>query len=142
MSVVQITCSDAFELLKNEKNSILIDVRTKEETNFVGIVDSSDFDNRSALIEWKSYPDMKMNKNFAEELDAVLSKNFENKDQVKIFFMCRSGARSDQAAYFATTKGYHNCFNILSGFEGDHDAKKHRGNVNGWKANNLPWVQS
>ncbi|MBL6665026.1 MAG: rhodanese-like domain-containing protein [Rickettsiales bacterium] len=142
MSVVQITCDDAFKLLRDEKNSILIDVRTQEETKFAGVVDASEFDDRMALIQWKFYPDMKMNQKFAEELNAVLSKNFENKDHVKLLFMCRSGARSDQAAYFSTTKGYHNCFNVISGFEGDHDAKKHRGNVNGWKASNLPWVQS
>lgn len=142
MSVVQITCDDAFELLKSEKNSILIDVRTQEENNFAGIVDSSHFQQRLAMIQWKFYPDMKMNHKFSDELDAILSKNFEDKDQVKLFFICRSGSRSDQAAYYATTKGYNNCYNIISGFEGDHDNEMHRGNINGWKANNLPWIQS
>ena len=142
MSVVQITCEDAFELLKNDKNSILIDVRTQEEHNFAGIVDASNFDQRMALIQWKFYPDMKMNQKFGDELEAILDKNFTNKDDVKKLFLCRSGARSDQAAYFATTKGSNNCFNVISGFEGDHDANKHRGNVNGWKASNLPWIQS
>jgi len=142
MSVVQITCDDTFELLTSDENTILIDVRTQEENNFAGIVDSSDFNQRMALIQWKCYPDMKMNQKFGDELDSILTKNFKDKDQVKILFMCRSGARSDQAAYFTTTKGYHNCFNVISGFEGDHNENKQRGTVNGWKASNLPWIQS
>ena len=50
MSVEQISPQKAFELLKNQKNSVLIDVRTNEELNFVGIVDASSFDNRMILI--------------------------------------------------------------------------------------------
>jgi rhodanese-related sulfurtransferase len=29
----------------------------------------------------------------------------------------------------------------MEGFEGDKDAQEHRGNLNGWKAHGLPWVQ-
>jgi len=34
------------------------------------------------------------------------------------------------------------CFNIAGGFEGDLDAARHRGQINGWKAAGLPWTQT
>lgn len=144
MPVSEISCIDAFELLKNNKNTILIDVRTKEETSFVGIVDSSGFDNRIILLPWKIFPDMKLNREFSESLRMILPKIFgENfKEEVEILFLCRSGARSEQAAYFADNEGYKKCLNIISGFEGDLNDAKQRGKINGWKADNLPWIQS
>lgn len=144
MTVTQISCKDAFDLLINDQNSLLIDVRTKEEANFVGIVDASDFFGRMAQIQWKFYPDMKLNQKFEDELNSIASKNFncDIKKDLKIFFLCRSGGRSDQAAYFANSKGYDNCYNIVSGFEGDLDNNNHRSLVNGWKSDKLPWVQS
>ena len=30
---------------------------------------------------------------------------------------------------------------IAGGFEGPHDGKKHRGGKEGWKADDLPWIQ-
>lgn len=144
MPVSEISCIDAFELLKNNKNTILIDVRTKEETSFVGIVDASSFDNRLILLPWKIFPDMKLNREFGESLQAILHKIFGTnfKEEVKVLFLCRSGARSEQAAYFAENEGYKNCLNIIYGFEGDLNDKKQRGKINGWKADNLPWIQS
>jgi rhodanese-related sulfurtransferase len=39
--VLQITAVDAWKILQDKPNSILIDVRTKEEIDFVGFVDLS-----------------------------------------------------------------------------------------------------
>ncbi len=143
MPVIQINAKDAFASLLNDANSILIDVRTLEETNFVGIVDPAEADERVSLLPWKLLPDMRINPNFTISLTEITKQAFgENALNAKIFFMCRSGARSDQAAYHATTLGFENCYNIISGFEGDIDGNGHRGKVNGWKAENLPWRQS
>lgn len=144
MSVSEISCIDAFELLKNDKNSVLVDVRTKEETSFVGIVDASNFDNRLILLPWKTLPDMKLNREFGEILQTMLNKLFgdNHKEEIKVLFMCRSGARSEQTSYFADGEGYKYCLNVISGFEGDLNSDKQRGKINGWKADNLPWVQS
>jgi len=38
--------------------------------------------------------------------------------------------------------GFTEAYNILEGFEGDKDENGHRGNVSGWKAAGLPWMQS
>ncbi len=143
MSVTQITAKEAFALLTSNSNSMLIDVRTPEETNFVGFVDPSEIDDRVALLPWKLFPDMRLNPQFTSSLTEITKQAFgENALNANIFFMCRSGARSDQAAYHASTLGFKNCYNVLSGFEGDIDNNGHRGNVNGWKAENLPWRQS
>ena len=143
MPVIQISAKDAFALLVSDANSMLIDVRTPEETNFVGVVDASEVDDRAALLPWKLFPDMRINPNFTSSLTTVTKETLgEGALAAKIFFLCRSGGRSDQAAYHATTLGFENCYNIISGFEGDVDDAGHRGKTNGWKAENLPWRQS
>jgi rhodanese-related sulfurtransferase len=38
--------------------------------------------------------------------------------------------------------GFARAYNIAGGFEGDPDGMRHRGLVNGWKAEGLPWRQS
>jgi rhodanese-related sulfurtransferase len=135
MSVEQISPQNAFELLKNQKNSVLIDVRTNEELNFVGIVDASLFENRMIFLPWQTLPGMQQNQNFTNELTSKFNKNQE------LIFLCRSGARSNQSANLALSLGFNKCYNIINGFEGDLDSENHRGLKNGWKASNLPWEQ-
>jgi rhodanese-related sulfurtransferase len=136
MSITQITPQLAFDKLINNENSILIDVRTPEEFNFVGIVDASKFNNRMILIPWQTLPQMQFNNNFANELTSKTSYNNE------LLFICRTGGRSQQACELANQLGYINCFNITNGFEGDLNSEGQRGKVNGWKASNLSWRQS
>ncbi|MBM3579359.1 MAG: rhodanese-like domain-containing protein, partial [Alphaproteobacteria bacterium] len=132
-----------FELLKKDKNSVLVDVRTFEEFSFVGTVDPQDFNGRMILTPWKINPGMKENPSFVPNLEEMLKKLFGNKaKEAKIIFMCRSGGRSDAAARFVTNLGYNNCYNLLSGFEGELDPDEHRGVMNGWKAEKLPWKQN
>lgn len=86
---------------------------------------------------------MKENPTFANNLEEALNNLFGNKSkEAKIFFICRTGGRSDAAARFFDNLGYINCFNVTSGFEGDLDSSSQRGKVNGWKAEKLPWKQS
>jgi rhodanese-related sulfurtransferase len=59
-----------------------------------------------------------------------------------VMFICRSGARSHDAALAATQAGYRESYNVLEGFEGDRDTSGHRNTVGGWRAAGLPWVQS
>lgn len=142
MSVIQISAVETFEALKNNQNSVLVDVRTFEEFNFVGFVDPSIFNNRMILLPWQLYPEMQENPDFAENLEKSLqnlSKDFDK--NVKLFFLCRTGARSNAAAAFCLNIGYKNCYNVISGFEGDLNQGNHRGKTNGWKASNLPWRQ-
>lgn len=142
MSVTQINPKEAFELLKNDKNSALIDVRTFEEFTFVGLVDAASFDGRLILLPWQIFPEMQENPEFGSSLDDSLEKIFPNNTkETKLFFICRTGGRSNSAATYASNLGYKNSYNITSGFEGDLNSSSQRGKVSGWKFENLPWRQ-
>lgn len=143
MTVKQIEAKEAYDLLENDDNSVLIDVRTFEEFNFVGYANSFSFDDRMLMAPWKILPGMVENPEFANLLSDNLEKSFgSDAKETKLIFMCRSGARSNAAANHALNLGYKNCYNLIGGFEGDIDANEHRSNINGWKASNLPWRQS
>ena len=118
----------------------MIDVRTTAEWQFVGLPDLSPLSRRPLLAEWQVYPEMAVNTAFAEETDAALSAAGIAKT-TPLFLLCRSGARSRSAAAALTGKGYSAAYNIAHGFEGDPDELGHRGSLNGWKADNLPWRQ-
>jgi rhodanese-related sulfurtransferase len=142
MPIIQISARDAFELLKNDQNSVLVDVRTFEEFNFVGFVNPASFNNRLVLLPWQLFPAMNENPEFANSLEESLKKLFgEEFQEMKIIFICRTGGRSNAAANHALNLGYKNCYNLIAGFEGELDKEERRGNVNGWKASDLPWRQ-
>lgn len=128
-------------MLAEDRDAVLVDVRTRAEWAFVGVADLTAIGKRPILIEWQSYPTMQVNAGFLGELAAALAELSASRE-APLFFLCRSGARSASAAVSATAAGYATCFNIADGFEGRLDVARHRGIVEGWKAAGLPWVQS
>jgi rhodanese-related sulfurtransferase len=122
--------------LKNNSGAVLVDVRTSAEWNFVGVPDLSESGKESILVEWQAFPTMLINESFVDSLSAAAPDKSS-----PIYFLCRSGARSQSAAIAMTGAGYQACYNISEGFEGTHDSQQHRGSINGWKAKGLPWVQ-
>lgn len=142
LSVLPINPSDAFELLKNNPDSVLVDVRTFEEFDSIGVANPAEFNNRMILLPWQLMPSMEVNESFEDQLEAETQKLFGDKaKEAKIIFMCRSGARSYQAANHSLMNGYQHCYNLNNGFEGDVNDSGQRGQVNGWKASSLPWGQ-
>ncbi len=131
-----ILATEAMDFLKKDPSAQLIDVRTDAEWHYVGIPDLRSLDKEVLKIQWRILPDMNLNTNFVE----ILEKNIPSRDS-KLLFLCRTGGRSREAAMAMTARGYKTCYNIESGFEGDLDNHKHRGNISGWKALNLPWRQ-
>lgn len=127
----EITPSEAYALLEALPNVQLVDVRTQAERDFVG------YPTLGTHVEWETYPGMTYNPDFPAQLRAEVG---GDEDQVLVF-MCRSGGRSGKAAEAMTRQGYPHCFNLLQGFEGDKDERKHRGTQGGWKAAGLPWEQ-
>lgn len=125
----------AYDVLNQNKMARLIDVRTHAEWQFVG-VPLLDEDQLS-LIEWQSFPSMERNASFVEVVRQAVPDT-----QVPVFLLCRSGARSMAAARALAAVGYESAYNVASGFEGDPDGAHHRGRVNGWKFENLPWRQA
>ncbi len=122
--------AEAHTVLKQQAGAKLVDVRSRAELDFVGRVPGA------VEIEWKTYPGMKPNPAFVDQLKEKVPG-----DPV-VMFMCRSGARSHDSAVAALQAGYRNSYNVLEGFEGDRDPGGHRNTVGGWRAHGLPWTQS
>lgn len=127
----------AWQLLRERKDAILIDVRTRAEWNYVGLPDLDTLGKKPALIEWQVFPSMQINPDFV----AALSGAVASKD-VPLLFLCRSGVRSVAAAKAISAAGYSTCLNVSEGFEGPLDAHAQRGAAGGWKAAGLPWRQT
>lgn len=126
----------AYDLLRSDPKAQLIDVRTDAEWTYVGLPDLSALDKQPIKLAWQLFPAMTVNPEFV----ARLAQQVPDK-ATPLVFLCRSGVRSKAAAAAMTQAGYSQAYNIAEGFEGGHDAEKHRGRVNGWKARGLPWAQ-
>ena len=120
---------------------VLIDVRTRAEWTFVGVPDLRPLSKETHFAEWQSFPPSGQNSGFVQEVSDLLAKKELDPD-TPIYFLCRSGARSQSAAQAMTQAGYTKCFNISDGFEGALNPESHRGTQSGWKAAGLPWIQS
>lgn len=95
---------------------------------------------RLLLVEWLTFPDNRANPDFVPQLDQQLTEAGAGKNS-QLYFICRSGGRSLQAAKAMVAAGYQNCHNVAEGFEGPLDGDRHRGRQSGWKVEGLPWVQ-
>ena len=126
--------------LEEDPGSVLIDVRTRAEWTFVGLPDLEKIGKRVLTVEWQTSPDSKIDAGFPERLTKVLDAAGATNDS-ELFFICRSGARSRMAAEAMVGIGYRRCRNVADGFEGPLDASRHRGQLAGWKAAGLAWVQ-
>lgn len=127
---------DAWDMLANDEATQLIDVRTEAEFEYVGVADLSDVSKEAHEVPWQVFPGMAENPDFADEVTGI-----SDDKTAPLLFLCRTGGRSLAAAKHMTSLGYTKCYNILGGFEGAVDAEQHRGAVDGWKADGLPWEQ-
>lgn len=130
------TPKQAWEILQQNPDAVLVDVRTQPEWVFVGVPDLSGIGKRAIFIPWQIYPSMQVNGEFVKQVQAAGAK-----PDAPVLFLCRSGARSKAAAIALSEAGFTRAYNIANGFEGPHDGTKHRGVKSGWKADNLPWIQ-
>ena len=134
---------EAAEQLKADPSTVIIDVRSRVEYEFVG------HPINAVHIAWKEFPQWQVNENFCTEVGAALAaRNAEHGAADKsddkstpLLMICRSGARSAEAGKRLLEDGYQNVTNIAEGFEGDKDDNNHRGKVNGWRFHGLPWEQ-
>jgi rhodanese-related sulfurtransferase len=120
--------AEAWQLVQGS-GARLVDVRTRAEWEWVGRVPGS------VEIEWNSWPGGARNEQFLAQLQSQVPTS------TPVLFLCRSGARSHQAAVAASGAGYQ-AFNVLEGFEGDKDQASHRQTIGGWKHAGLPWTQA
>ena len=138
-----LTPQDAHAALEQDASIFFIDVRDPVEVSFVGHAAPMD-----ANIPWKlathafdakkgAYK-MTPNKAFTAQVDAAIAKASGGKS-TPVFLMCRSGARSADAAKALIAAGYTNVWNLVEGFEGDKDKETKERSVNGWRNAGLPW---
>ncbi len=109
--------------------AVMVDVRSDAEREWVGFVPGA------LPVAWKQWPGMAMNPGFDDGVRAAAEGGR------KLVLLCRSGVRSVAAAKRATELGLE-AYNILEGFEGNHDAEGHRNTVGGWRKRGLPWKQN
>jgi len=126
----------AVEKLQNNPQALFVDVRSKAEYKYVG------YPENSILIPWIDDPDWEPNPvvfsdSVMQELDGR-----ENLLNTEIILICRSGYRSNEALKCLENKGFTQVSHVASGFEGDLDENDHRGNLNGWRHDGMPWSQS
>lgn len=133
-----ITPLQAWQLLSDNPQAVLVDVRTVAEWHFVGVPDLSSLGRDVVYIEWDTL-DGTRNPNFVSALQDAIPPA-DGQDERPVVFLCRSGNRSIGAAQAATRAGITPAYNVLDGFEGHLDAEGHRGVV-GWRAIGLPWRQ-
>ena len=136
-----VSCQEAWQMLKGDQRTFLIDVRTKAEWAFVGMPVLIELGSEPVLVEWQSFPTMEKNPGFSEMISRTLAEMGAGTEAI-LLFLCRSGGRSQAAAITMTGMGYRNCYNVAGGFEGPPNQDRHRGTSGGWKASGLPWAQS
>ena len=131
---------EAWQMLSRDTSTSLVDVRTAAEWSFVGLPDLSSLGRRTLCVEWQKFPSMERNSSFETDVTRSLADPDSSRDAA-LLFICRSGARSRDAAIAMTRAGFKRAFNVAGGFEGELDGQKHRGQKTGWKAAGLPWRQ-
>ncbi|MDC0470908.1 rhodanese-like domain-containing protein [Candidatus Pseudothioglobus singularis] len=125
----------AVDRLNENPEAVLIDVRTSAEHKYVG------FPENSILIPWFDEPDL--NSDPSAFCKAVNNQLSDRSDILgtELILICRSGFRSNEALKCLQNNGFTCVSHVASGFEGDLDENDHRGNLNGWRNDGMPWSQ-
>jgi rhodanese-related sulfurtransferase len=131
----EVFAHEVWEIVQQQP-AYLVDVRTSPEWKFTGTPALEETKGKLLTLSWVNYPDFAANPHFLAELKTEITTI-----DMPIFFLCKTGGRSFQAANKVAEMGYTSCFNITHGFEGDHNEAGQRGCVNGWKAEAIAWKQ-
>ena len=123
--IKQLASKDIKDYLITKPNSVLLDVRTKEEWDTIGKPNGEKIGLKTYFLSIQFGNERIFNENFIQEF-----KNLKINQDKNILITCRSGARSQFAAELLT-KENNTCVNISDGFEGNQE------NV-GWKKSDLP----
>lgn len=131
--VAEVNPKQAWKMLQENPNAILLDVRSKVEFDYVGHPVGA------IHVPLQEFPDWQTDPDFSQKVIELLGTASRD---VTVLTLCRSGKRSMLAAQLLEAQGYKDTVNIAEGFEGDPDENRHRGNVNGWRFHGLPWEQT
>jgi rhodanese-related sulfurtransferase len=138
-----VTPAAAYDMVAYGENVYILDCRTEAEWRYVGYPGENKI-GEGDLLEGKvlniSYKIWKkknfiVNPSFIKDVEEI----FEDKENVVLITMCRSGKRSVDSAIALEEAGYANVYNMVTGFEGGKDMYGYR-TVNGWKVDGLPYA--
>tara|TARA_R110002074_G_scaffold145034_2_gene293508 strand:+ start:142180 stop:142578 length:399 start_codon:yes stop_codon:yes gene_type:complete len=130
-SIKSLSPAQAYEFLQNNSQAKLIDTRTTIEYSFVGHPLNAIHLPLKRPPNWEAFDDF----------ISQFAKHIPSKS-TPLILMCRSGARSMEAAKLLESAGYQELYNMEEGFEGDKDENNHRNTIGGWRFHDLPWEQS
>lgn len=119
----QITSETAWQMLLDDENSLLVDVRTETEWRTVGVPDTTATGRPARFVSWTDEQGTP-NPYFADVTTDGIDPD------TPILLLCRSGARSNAAAELLMSMGFNQPMNIVGGFESPQDPAA------GWKAQN------
>ncbi|MBN9081070.1 MAG: sulfurtransferase [Rhizobiales bacterium 62-17] len=135
MQIMEVTPLQAWQALLAQPMARLVDVRTEPEWLYVGEPDLARAAQPLLKLSWRLFPAMAISENFLDHLRAQVSR------EDSLFFLCRSGGRSLEAARAAASIGFAYAYSVAGGFEGPANDQGHRGAREGWKFAGLPWRQ-
>ncbi|MDR5899560.1 rhodanese-like domain-containing protein [Halomonas vilamensis] len=143
-----VTAQEAYELMQEESDAVLIDVRDPIEIKFTGFAEPTDIHVPWVLADRTKFDDeaqtwpIARNPDFEEQIRAELEALGVEAD-TPIIMMCRSGAtRSAPAVDVVAEMGYSEVYSVSDGFEGGQLAEGDSAGVrarNGWRNAGLPW---
>ena len=122
--IKELLTKDIQHFIKQNPNSVLVDVRSKDEWENIGRPDGSEINLKTYFLSIKNIKG-EINQNFLEEFE-----NLKIDKKKEILVMCKAGARSLLVSNLLDKEDY-NCINISDGFEGNNQN-------NGWKNSGLP----
>lgn len=138
-----ITASESIALLAKRDDVALVDIRSPEETMFVGYATEVDANIPFKLVNpdhpynaKKSAYGMIDNPAFIDQMKGFIAAN----DPSAVLIICRSGARSAAAVDALVEAGVKTpSYTVVDGFEGDKSDAGQR-TVNGWKNAGGAWT--
>ena len=116
--IKHIKSSEIKKYIESNSNTVLLDVRSKDEWETVGKPDTKDLGIKSFFIT------ISQDSNFVENV----KKEIDKKNQILV--MCAAGGRSIIAANMLMKEGYE-VHNVSDGFSGNNEDP-------GWKNSGLP----
>ena len=133
--VDDIVPKQAWDMLVADPRAQLVDVRTEEEWQHIGLPNLEEAGKQVHRVTWQDRSGA-VNPGFVEQLRQAGLRGDHT-----LLFLCRSGVRSLAAADAAQQAGFSASFNVADGFEGPPDARGRRGLLAGWQADGLPWAR-
>jgi rhodanese-related sulfurtransferase len=122
---------EAWAYIGEHPEALFLDVRMEIEYLYVG------HPPKVLHIPWYEYPELESHPDRFVEHVKREAKRLDR----PVVLICRSGQRTVEAGKALEAAGFTTVLNVLHGFEGSLDANFHRGTVNGWRFDGLPWQQ-